>query len=174
MDQKTIAIVVIAVVIVAVIGVGAYWMLSSGGTGEPEPTPTPTPTGIEGASSLQYSVDITGGAAAGSYNFYAKNIGTDDLMIRVECPLDGTQFVYIVNGAEQKAWKDEGSGWVDLSATFSDEWNLWEPTWQGYTDNLATWTSGDWTYTAADGATVTISDITVNPSLADSLFEAET
>jgi hypothetical protein len=174
MDQKTIAIVVIAVVIVAVIGVAAYWILSSGETEEPEPTPTPTPAGIEGASSLQYSVEITGGASAGSYVFYAKNIGTDDMMIRVECPLGEMDFVYIVNGAEQKAWKDEGAGWEDLSDTFSTEWDLWQPTFQAYTDNLATWTEGEWTYTDAEGAEVRIYDITVNPSLEDSLFEVET
>jgi hypothetical protein len=174
MDQKTMAIVVIAVVIVAVIGVAAYWILSSGETGEPEPTPTPTPAGIEGASSLQYSVDITGGVSEGSYIFYGKNIGTDDLMIRVECAYGEMTLIYIVNGAEQKAWADEGAGWVDLSDTFSDQWDAWQPTWQVYTDELATWTEGEWTYTDAEGAEVRIYDITVNPSLEDSLFAAET
>lgn len=174
MDQKTIAIVVIAVVIVAVIGVGAYWMLSIGGTGEPEPTPTPTPTGIEGASSLQFSVDITGGASEGTTNYYAKNIGTDDMMVRVECEYGEMTLIYIVNGAQQKAWADEGSGWVDLSDTFKDQWDLWAPTYQVYEDELGTWTEGEWTYTADDGSEVRIYDITVNPSLADSLFEAET
>jgi hypothetical protein len=174
MNQKTIAIVVIAVVIVAVIGVTAYWMFTSGGTGEPEPTPTPTPTGIEGASSLQFSVEITGGESAGTYKYYAKNIGTDDVMIRVEIPLEGMDdLVYIVNGAQEKAWANEGAGWVDLSDTFSDQWDAWKATWDGYTDELATWTAGEWTYNQ-DGSTVTITDIIVNPSLEDSLFEVET
>ena len=171
MDQKTMAIVVIVIVIVAVVGVGAYWALTSGGgNGGDE-----TPTGVADATSLQYSVEITGGESEGTYNFYAKNIGTDDMMIRIEIPLgDDMEFTYIVNGAEQKAWSNEGSGWVDLSDTFSDQWDLWDPTWQAYTDNLASWTSGDWTYTDTDGSTVTITGITVNPSLADSLFQAET
>jgi hypothetical protein len=172
MNQKTIAIVVIAVIIVAVIGVAAYYFLSSGGTGEPEPTPTPTP-GIEEATSLQFKVEITGGEAAGTYEYMAKNIGTDDMMIRVEIPIEGMDdLVYIVNGAQQKAWANEGTGWVDLSDAFSDQWDAWKATWDGYTDNLATWTSGDWTYTdPADGSTVRIYDITVNASLEDSLFE---
>lgn len=176
MDQKTIAIVVIVVVIVAVIGVAAYWMLSSGGTGEPEPTPTPTatPTGIEGANSLEFTVDITGGTAEGTTNYYAKNIGTDDLMIRVECEYGEMTLTYIVNGALQKAWADEGTGWVDLSDTFSDQWALWQPTYQVYEDELGTWTEGEWTYTADDGSEVRIYNITVNPSLEDSLFEVET
>jgi len=170
MDQKTMAIVVIAIVIVAVIGVAAYWMLS-GGTGEPEPTPTPAP-GIEGATSLQYTVEITGGESAGTYKYYAKNIGTDDMMIRIEIPMGETDLVYIVNGAQQKAWANEGTGWTDLSDAFADQWDLWKATWDVYTDNLATWTEGDHTYTE-DGSTVTITSITVNPSLEDSLFEAE-
>jgi hypothetical protein len=171
MNQKTMAIVVIAVIIVAVIGVAAYWMLSSEGTGEPEPTPSPSPTGIEGATSLQFTVEITGGETAGTYNFKAKNIGTDDMMIRIDIPMEGMELAYIVNGAQQKAWANEGSGWVDLSASFSDQWDSWKTTWDGYTDELATWTSGDWTYTDANGVTVTITNMTVNPTLEDSLFE---
>jgi len=170
MNQKTIAIVVIAVVIVAVIGVAAYWMLGTGGTGEPEPTPTATPTGIEGASSLEFTIEITGGDAAGTYNYKAKNLGTDDIMIRIDIPMEGMQLGYIVNGVQDKAWANEGSGWV-LSDSFSDQLDLWKATWDGYTTNLATWTSGDWTYTDTDGSTVTITDITVNPTLEDSLFE---
>ena len=169
MDQKTMAIVVIAVVIVAVIGVGAYWALNSGGGNGGEETPT----GIADATSLQFSVNISGGESEGAYNYYAKNIGTSDMMIRVEIPVSDMQLVYIVNGALQKAWANEGTTWMDLSDTFSDQWDAWNPTWEAYTDNLSTWTSGDWTYTNTDGSTVTITEITVNPSLADSLFQAE-
>jgi hypothetical protein len=173
MNQKTLAIVVIAIVVIAVVGVGAYWFLSnpSGGGGN-EPTPTPTPTGVADATSLQFTVEITGGDSAGTYNYYAKNIGTTDMMIRVEIP--DYDFVYIVNGAEQKAWQNQGSGWEDLSSTFQAQWDVWEPTYQAYADQLATWTSGDWTYTASDGASVTITSIMVNPTLADSLFQPPT
>ncbi|TRO55075.1 hypothetical protein E2P63_00100 [Candidatus Bathyarchaeota archaeon] len=169
MDQKTIAIVVIAVVVVAVIGVAAYYMWGTGPT-EPEPTPTPTPTGVEGASSLEFTVEITGGASAGTYNYKAKNLGTEDIMIRIDIPMEGMELGYIVNGAQQKAWANEGSGWV-LSASFSEQLDLWKATWDGYTGELATWTSGDWTYTGTEGETIKITSITVNPTLADSLFE---
>jgi len=172
MDQKTLAIVVIAIVVVAVVGVGAYWYLSNAGEGDGnEPTPTPTPTGVADATSLQFTVDITGGASEGTTNYYAKNIGTDNMMVRVECEYGGMTLTYIVNGAEQKAWADEGTGWVDLSDTFKDQWDLWAPTYQTYADQLGTWTAGDWTYTDGD-ASVTISNIMVNPTLADSLFQA--
>ena len=172
MNQKTIAVVVIAVVVVAVISYAGYWMLSSEGTGEPEPTPTPT--GIEGASSLQLTIEITGGDAAGTYEYMAKNIGTDDMSIRVEIPIGEMDLVYIVNGALQKAWANEGSGWVDLSDAFTDQWDAWKATWDVYTSELTTWTEGDWTYTDTDGSTVKIANIQVNPSLEDSLFEVTT
>ena len=174
MNQKTIAVVVIAVVVVAVIAGTAYWMLSSGSPGEPEPTPTPTPAGIAGASSLQFTVEITGGDAAGTYKYMAKNIGTDDMSIRVEIPIGEMDLMYIVNGALQKAWANEGSGWVDLSDAFTAQWDAWKATWDVYTGELATWTAGDWTYTDTDGSTVKIANIQVNPSLEDSLFEVTT
>lgn len=171
MDQKTIGIVVAVIVIIAVVGVGAYWFSSNQGGNGNEPTPTPTPTGVADATSLQFTVDITGGASEGTTNYYAKDIGTDDMMVRVECEYGEMTLTYIVNGAEQKAWSNEGAGWVDLSDTFKDQWDLWAPTYQTYADELATWTSGDWTYTDGD-ASVTITDIVVNPTLEDSLFQA--
>lgn len=170
MDQKTIAIVVIAVVIVAVIGVAAYWMLGTG-TGEPEATPTPTPAGTEGASSLQFTVTATEGTSAGTAIYSAKNIGTDDMMIRIEFQMDPESLIYIVNGATDEAWGYEGGQWVDYSDTFADQWDMWDATYQAYADQLSTWTSGDWTYEDGDGNTVTVSDITVNGTLEDSLFE---
>ncbi|KON31842.1 hypothetical protein AC478_02060 [miscellaneous Crenarchaeota group-1 archaeon SG8-32-3] len=170
MDQKTIAIVVIAVVIVAVIGGAAYWMLGTGTT-EPEPTPTPTPVGIEGASSLEFVVSATEGESAGTAKYYAKNIGTDDMMIRIEFVMDPENLIYIVNGATEESWGYEGGAWVDYSDTYADQWAMWEPVYQAYVDQLSTWTSGDWTYTDSGGATVTISYITVNPTLEDSFFE---
>jgi hypothetical protein len=101
----------------------------------------------------------------------AKNVGTSSMMIRVEIS-NGYNVIDIVNGAQQKAWEYSGDQWQDLSDTFSAQWDAWKLTWQGYRDNLADWTgAGDWTYTDPNGDTVRIYDITVNPSLADSLFQ---
>jgi hypothetical protein len=169
MDQKTIAIVVIAVVIVAVIGAAAYYMWGTGTT-EPEPTPTPTP-GIGEATSLEFVVSATEGESAGTAKYYAKNIGADDMMIRIEFVMDPENLIYIVNGATEEAWGYEGGAWVDYSDTFADQWAMWETTYQAYVDQLSTWTSGDWSYTDSGGATVTISYITVNPTLEDSFFD---
>jgi hypothetical protein len=170
MDQKTIAIVVIAVVIVAVIGGAAYWMWGTGT--EPEPTPTPEP-GVEEATSLQFVVSADEGESAGTTKYYAKNIGTDDMMIRIEFVMEPDNLIYIVNKATEEAWGYEGGAWVDYSDTFADQWAMWEAPYQTYVDQLSTWTSGDWTYTDSGGATVTISYIGVNPTLEDSFFEPE-
>lgn len=174
MNQKgvsTLVIAVIVVVVIAVVGVGVYWYMgSSGNGGEATPTPTPSAPDVGGASSLQFSVEVTSDGTTYTNTYMAKNIGTSDLMIRIE--MDG-DMVYIVNGAEEKAWYYMDGAWTDISSTFSDEWASWSTTVSGYQGELADWTgTGEWTYTE-DGTTVRIYDISVNPTLADSLFQGE-
>jgi hypothetical protein len=187
-SRKTLIAVIVIVVIVAVI-VGVYFATRGGGGG-PSPSTTPTPTSsaaatptptatasssaggnVAGASSLQYTVDVTGGSSAGTYKFMAKNIGTSNMMVRVEITSSSGNIIEIINGAQQKAWLYANGAWTDLSTSFSSEWSSWSSTLTGYKNNLASWPGyGDWTYTNPDGSTVRIHDITVNPSLADSLF----
>jgi hypothetical protein len=196
MNQKSLAIVIVAVLIVAVVGVAAYWALSSGGeTNDGETNDGETNNGetndgetndgetndgetndgetnVGNASSLQFSVSIVREGESYETMYSAKNIGTSDLMIRIDLSTTEGDIVYIVNGAQQKAWEYVGDEWNDLSDAFSAQWDMWNPTLQGYTDNLSSWTGAEeWTYTDTDGSPVTIYDITVNQSLADSLFE---
>ena len=99
--------------------------------------------------------------------YWVKNIGTTDLMIRVEIG----DIIYIVNGVNQTAWANETGEWMDLSDTFSVQLDMWSLTTDGYQDELSTWTEGDWTYTdTTDGTEVKVYDIAVNPSIADTLF----
>jgi len=95
------------------------------------------------------------------------------MMIRIEITSPEGDLITIVNGAQQEAWLYSEGEWVDISTAFSSEWDSWRSTFQAYSDNLSSWTgAGDWTYTdTTDGSTVTITNIMVNPSLADSLFE---
>jgi hypothetical protein len=188
-SRKTlIAAIVIAIVVVAAV-VGAYLLMrgsnapsnnnatpSPGTTATPSSgTPSPSQTNAVGtASSLQFSISVThAGAAQGTYTYMAKNAGTSNLMIRVEMTdTEGNAFIYIVNGAQQKAWMYSGGQWTDLSASFSSQWSNWDSAWVGYRDNLAGWAGvGDWTYTAPNGDSVRYYNISVNPSLADSLFQ---
>ena len=192
-SRKTL-IIVIAVVLIVVIAVGVYVAAQGLGT-NPSATPTPTPVpgststpnpsttpsssgvgaNIAGASSLQFTVSISNssGGTTSSYIYSAKNAGTTNMMIRVEFtdPASGGSFIYIVNGAQQKAWMQTGGQWIDLTSSFSDEFSSWDNTFKGYQTSLADWNGlNDWSYTV-NGQTVTIHNITVNPSLPDSLFE---
>jgi len=192
-SRKTL-IVVAVIVLIAVLAVGVYLATGGFGTNDsvtPTPTPipgttsTPAPTAsptnsgtavdIEGASSLQFTVTMTDSSAGttSSYTYSAKNAGTTNMMIRVEfnVPSSGDSFVMIVNGAQQKAWMETGGQWIDLSSSFSEEWANWDSTFSEYQNSLADWNGlGDWTYTLG-GETISIHDISVNPSLPDSLFE---
>jgi hypothetical protein len=173
-----------------VLVVGIY-LVMRGGTGSsvtPTPTPssgvTPTPTAtatssgtgssVAGATSLQYTVSVTNssGASLGAYTYYAKNAGTSNFKIRIEiADPSGSNIVYIVNGALQKAWMEVDGQWTDISSSYSSYYDSWSSLYTEYTDSLATWTGGDWTYTSPSGETIRIYNVNVNPSLADSLFE---
>jgi len=176
MNQKgisTLVIAVIVVVVVVVVGVGAYLLMSgNGGNGGATPTPTPTAPDVEGASSLQFSVEVTSeGASLGIQTYRAKNIGTSNMMMRIEMT-NGYNMTEIVNAAQQKAWTCTDGDCTDVSSTFEDLWGSWSTTWSGYKDNLADWTgTGEWTYTDTDGNSVRVFDISIDPDLADSLFQ---
>ena len=158
-----IAILVIAVIVVAVI-VGVY-LATRGGGG--------TGGNVAGASSLQFSEDITIGGNITTYTYSAKNIGTSNAMLRIEWTGLQGDTIYIVNGAQQKVWIYTDGTWNDFSAYYGAYWSQWNTTFTGLTNSLSHWTgSGDYTYTdPATGNGVRIYNIAVNPSLADTLFE---
>jgi hypothetical protein len=166
-------IAVVAVVAVVAVAVGVYLATRGGGGGG-------TTTGVAEASSLRFSVDLTPlySVHTKTYKFMIKNIGASNMMMHIEVTSTEGNFVYIVNGAQQKAWEYANGEWTDLSNSFSAQWNSWNSTWTDYRDYLlgkggiGVWPgSGDWTYTAEDNSAVRIYNITVNPSLADSLFQ---
>ena len=165
MNQKTLAIIIVAVIAVAVVAVAAYYLMNNGDDNVEDIIT------VENASSLQFSVSITREGETYETMYWAKNIGTSDLMIRVEIPDTSGDLIYIVNGADQTAWASTAGEWTDLSDTFSEQSDMWSLTTDGYQDELSTWIEGDWTYTdASDGSEVRVHDITVEPTLADSLF----
>jgi len=145
-------------------------------TATPSPSPSTSPSSapnVAGASSLKYSVTVTeAGVLQGSYTYQGKNAGTSNFMMRIDfTEPSGAQTIYIVNGAEQKAWAYTDGNWTDLSAAYTTQYNTWNQVWQGYVTSLSGWNGvGDWTYTDGN-ASVRIYDISVNPVLADSLFQ---
>lgn len=172
MDKKILAIVVAVIIVVAVVIAGVYIALS-GGTGAGGTGGDTAGNNIAGANSLQYTVAITsGGSLQSSYTYSAKNIGTENMMMRIEGSTGSDSYIYILNGAEETMWVYTGGEWVDFSEYFDTYWNSWNGTWTGYVTYLDDWNgTGDYLYSDTEGNSVRVYDITVNPTLADSLFQ---
>ena len=197
-SRKTLIVIAVVVIIFIAVAVGAYLLLqggsSPGPTGTPTPSPgTPTPSpgttvspgavtpspspadSIGTADSIQFSATHTSEETPPEtlyeYTWSAKNIGTPTMMIRIEGTFSDQNIIYIVNGAQQKAWMHTSGMWLDLSHEFHNEFDTWDEAWQEYEANLQDWAgTGDCTYTTPVGTT-RIYDITVNPELPDSLFQ---
>jgi hypothetical protein len=170
MNQKGIAplvIVAVIAVIAVVAGVGVYAATRGGGGGNGGGG-NGGGTDISGASSLQFDVNSTTENLSSAFTFYTKNIGTSNVMIRIDGTVSGEDVIYIINGAQQKVWIYAAGTWIDLSSSYSTYWETWSQSLQGYQSDLVDWSNGSWT--SPDGST-TISNIQVNPSLSDSLFE---
>jgi hypothetical protein len=176
MNKKGISWVVIGIVIVAVVVVGVvvYWVMTSGGGegggGAPD---------VAGATSLGFKVNATIGGVNEEYAFTAKNLGTSAVMLRVdEIDAQGNAFVYVFNQTAQTVWASVSGQWNDVSSEFASYWNgansgiIGYTAFEEYKTQLATnWSgSGDYDYTSG-GDTFHIFDITVNPTVADSLFQ---
>ena len=160
-----IALGVIVIIVVAIV-VGVLLATRGGGGGSGGTIGT-----VAGASSLQYSVDITNGGTSTTYTYSAKNIGTSNEMLRIEATGSEANLTYIINGAQQQAWIYEDGTWNNLTALFPSYWSIWNSTFRGYTNYLSHWSgTGDYTYTIG-AESVRIYNISVNPSLPDSMFE---
>jgi hypothetical protein len=141
---------------------------SPGATG----SPSETPTNVAQANSLKYSVSVsTSDGTATSYTYWGKKAASGELMMRIESQTTDGKMIYIFNGAQHKAWMMINNEWTDISDSFNSDYSTWDNTWSSYVNTLGTdWSgTGDYTYSAA-GTTFRIYDISVNPSLDDSLF----
>ncbi len=181
--------IIVAIIVIAAVG-GAIALMgnnaSSPNSNDNNPTgSSPSPNqqqtnAIAGASSIKFSVSYNSAAsdADWGYTWSAKNLGTSNMMMRMEGTFSGasssdnSNMIYIVNGAQQKAWMCSGDQWVDLSEGYADLWNTWNSTWEGYYEDFANWSgTGDYTYTSpVSGDSVRIYDVQINPQLNDSLF----
>jgi len=177
MNKKGISLVLVGIVVVAVVVVGvvAYWLMTSGGEEEAEEE---TPD-IAGATSLGFKINATISGANELYAFTAKNLGTSEIMLRVDqTDVEGTEFVYVFNQTAQTVWASIAGEWMDVSTEFASYWDgansaiIGYTAFEGYKTQLATnWSgSGDYDYTSGED-TFHIFDIIVNPSVEDSLFQ---
>jgi hypothetical protein len=164
-ETKGIAPLIIAIVVIVVaagVGVGAYVATRGGGTGGGGGGGG---TGGDIGSATSLSFTITESSSGSALTLKAKDIGSNNMKIRIDMTAP-TAMSYIVNGATSTAWVyTDTTGWIDMSSTFSTLWDTWNSAFTGYQTDLGSWTSGSITV-----GTVTISNVQVNPTLADSLF----
>lgn len=155
-------IALLAIAIVAVAIVAGVFLATRGGGGN-----------VAGANSLQFSSEYTFQGGSTTYTFSAKNIGTSSTLLRVEGTGENGPFIYIINGAQEQAWVYENGAWTNLTAYYSSTWGQWISTFSELKGELSNWSGfGDYTYTdQSSGHTIRIYNVTMNPSLADSLFE---
>jgi hypothetical protein len=173
MNKKTMYIVVAAVIIIIVVaGVGIYVLMGTGGGGGGGGGGTQDTYTVTNATSLQYNVNETTNGALVTYEFAGNNVNTSQLMLRVDIPGGSAgNYSYILSVSQQKAWSStNGGAWTEDN--YTNDWSTWGLAWYTYNNNLVNWSgTGDYSYTSTTGSSITIYNITVNPTLADSLFQ---
>jgi hypothetical protein len=195
---STLLVVAIVVIAVVVVGAGVYLATRGGGT-SPGTSPTPTPTSSSSATATatpkptststssigtasSYTFNETGTASNGTVLdtlYYAtKNIGTSNVeLIEVISTPSGGTIEYIVNGVQQKAWVYSDGQWTDISSAYTSQLSTVQSTAGIYVNMLEHYGgSGSFTYTIPSGQpnsgdTATFSNIQINPSLPDSMFQ---
>jgi hypothetical protein len=174
MERKTIyAIVAVLIIIIVVGAAAAYYLMNTGGGGGITPTPTPTTSpanNVANATTLTFSANVTSQGSTITYNWAGKNFHTTPT-IRV----DFAGYSYLLNAGQEKSWSSTNNGSTWTSGNFTADWPAWGAQWQSYVDALTPghWSgSGDYTFTDTTGATVTLFNISVNPTIPDSTFTA--
>lgn len=193
---SAIIIVIIVVIAIIVVGVGVY-LGTRGSKSSPSTSVSPTPSSSTAPTSsptststtkskivtaTSYEFNETGtapnGTVLGTIYVAAKNLGTSnvDLYEVATTPSSGT-FIYIINGGEQKAWAYENGQWTDISTEYASISSTVQSTASLYVNMLEYYGgSGSYTYTIPAGQTnagdkATFTNIQINPSLPDSLFQ---
>ena len=174
MKSKTMYILVAALVIVIVVaGVGIYLFMGTGGGGGGGGGETQDTYTVTNATSLQFEANVTSQGATITYEWAGTNLNLTNVMLRIDL-LGGEvgNYSYILNAGNQTAWTAVNGEWTDISSDFNAQWNAWGTQWTGHVNALANWSgTGDYTYTATDGSSITIYNIAINPTLSDSLFQ---
>lgn len=176
----------IAIALILAVAVGC-----GGGGTKPTATPTqqvnqPTATATATqqtndaatATSLDFTVEyVIEGQGDATWRYRARNIGTSNLDIRIDYNIQGVgEFTYILSGSSQEGWVYASGTWMSYTQTgmnFNDFWDAWSEGFNNYHQSLVDdWTGVQgWTYTVPGVGSVTYTNIDVNPSLPDSLFQ---
>jgi hypothetical protein len=174
MKSKTMYILVAALVIVIVVaGVGIYMFMGTGGGGGGGGGGGENTYTVANATSLQFEANVTSQGATITYDWAGTNLNSANVTLRIDL-LGGEagNYSYILNGGSQTAWTAVNGEWTDISSEFNAQWKAWGDLWTGHVDALKNWSgTGDCSYTATDGSSITIYNIAINPTLPDSLFQ---
>lgn len=188
---------VLGIIIALVVSIAAIGC-SSGGSSGPTPQPktaTPTqqatqqptsePTETQEANeaatatSLDFTVEYAlEGMGTYTYRYMARNIGTSSLDIRIEWDSEQVDAKYILKGSTRQGWVYTGDQWIEFTTMYQDFdefWDAFYESFEGYQTTLAEeWTGVQgWTYSFPGMGTVTYSNIDINPSLPDSVFQPD-
>jgi hypothetical protein len=174
--SKFLIIAVVAVILVVIIA-GVYWVISSGGGGDSGDNGNGngggTSVNLENVNSMQFSVTVTLSGVTEYYKYTVKDVGTANQKMRVERNSSaGDRYIFIVNGEEQTAWVSHNDKWTEYPDLFQNYYDTYNTAWQGYRNDLQDYWSGvgDWENTSPNGDSLRVHDITIDPSLSDSLF----
>jgi hypothetical protein len=162
-------LVAMVVIIVVVVGsAGGYMLMNSGGGNTVK---------VADATSLQYDVDVTYQGTTTLSKFAGKNLGTSDVMLRIDLSGDNqANYTTVIKGGDQTAWRSTNGNWTDVSTTYNTIWEIGcGNQWNNNVDALANWSgTGDCTYTDSVGTSYKIYNVVINPTLDDSLFQHPT
>jgi len=174
-NKNTMYIVVAAlVIIIVIVGVGAYVFLGGGGGGGNGNGGGETIYTMGNATSLRYTVNMTTADITGTYMFAGKNLGTGDLLLRVDAnPIvdDATTYSYLFYAGNQTSYNNATGTWAQ--GDFTTDWATYSGMFEGYIAHNEDWMTGDGDIEYTDaGNNIKVYDIEINPTLADSLFQA--
>lgn len=170
MNKKTLYVLVAALIVIVVAAVaGGLWVYNGGSKGGGNTQSV----SVANATSLEFMANVTTqGSIVVTHACYGKNIGTPNLMIRIDI-LGGEagNWSYILDTGQEKSWNSTNYG-AYASGNYTADWAFWGTVWTGFVTNLKNWSgTGDYSYTSSNGNPVTIYNIKVNPKLPDSLFQ---
>ena len=144
-----------------------------------EPTATQETNEAVTATSLDFTIEyVLEGQGTFTYQYRARNIGTNDLDFRVDMSAPQMNAIYILKGSTHQGWVYSGGQWFEFTTMYQnwDEfWDAWYESFEDYHDALVEdWTGVEgWTYTVPGVGTVTYTNVDINPSLPDSVFQPD-
>jgi hypothetical protein len=153
-------------------------------TSAPSSTPTSKATPISDASSYSYNYSLAkaDGTVIGYGYVAAQNLGTSNVEIYYVDISPGIGInsnnppgvvEYIANGILQKAWGYSDGTWTDLSANYASQLSSIESAASIYLGVLGNFNGPGNTFTSTtSGETFTFTNIQINPSLPNSMFQA--